>query len=605
MMNRRGRLGVDEGRSRCRSVIRFSFQSHAWTAIILSLAMTTAFGCVTSALAQNPAMPVECDVLIVGARIVEGSGAPAFRGDICVRGDRIAAVGTLSDRTARRRVDATNLVVAPGFIDLLGQSEFLIFLDNRAASKITQGITTEITGEGSWDAAHPDARRLNAQKAYYDQHGVPDWKDLEGYFTAFLKNRAAVNLGTFVAAGGVRDHIIGRSNRPATAEELRAMEVEVAKAMEMGALGLSSSLQYVPDRFASTEELIALARVAACYGGSYYTHQRSEADQIDASLDEVFRIAREAGVPALIHHLKTAYQQNWGRMPHVLERLQQARAEGLDVAADMYPYAAASNWLDSNFPVWAREGGREALVARLKDPSQRAKIKAEVLRVDTTWENQYLGSGGAAGILVAALEKLELRRYQGRRLDEIARTDGKDPLDSLMDLILEDTTTGFGIMFMMREDDVRTALSHPLVALGTDTGAQATDGITADSFSHPRGWGSATRILGHYVRQEGLLTLEEAVRKMTSLPAARMKLWDRGLVRPGFMADLTVFDPKTVLDRSTFTDPKQYSEGMRYVMVNGELVLDEGRITDARPGRPIRGPGYRGAANASGTAKRR
>ncbi len=540
------------------------------------------------------AMP-ECDVLFAGGRIVDGSGAPAFRGDVCVVNDRIAEIGTLGNRPARRRVDATTLVVAPGFIDLLGQSEFLIFLDNRAASKITQGITTEITGEGSQGgAAHRGARQLTARKKYYDEHGVPEWTDLEGYFGAFLKNRSAINLGTFITAGGVREHVIGRADRTATAEELRTMEGQVAEAMEMGAFGVASSLQYVPDRFSSTEELIALARVAGRYGGSYITHQRSEADAIGASLDEVFRIAREAGVPATIHHLKTAYKQNWGRMPEVLSRVEKARVEGLDIAADQYPYPAASNHLDSSLPVWAREGGRDALLARLKDPAQRARIKADVMRPNATWENQYLGSGGAPGILISGLDKPELKRYQGRRLDEIARTGHKDPLDALMDLILEDTTVGYGIMYMMREDDVRAALRHPLVALGTDTGAQATDGPTADTFSHPRGWGSATRILGYYVREQGLLTLEEAVRKMTSLPATRMKLWDRGLVRPGFMADLAVFDPATVRDKATFTDPKQYSEGMRYVLVNGEFVIDEGRITEARPGRPLRGPGYRG-----------
>jgi dihydroorotase/N-acyl-D-amino-acid deacylase len=575
---------------------------HRWQTLGVLCGLALASACTRPAPQTSRATAADCDVLLLGGRIVDGSGAPAFRGDVCVRGDRIAELGMLEDRGAARRLDATGLVVAPGFIDLLGQSEFVILLDNRAASKITQGITTEITGEGSTgSAAHRDARRLTLRRAYYDSQGVPEWNDLEGYFAAFAKNAAAINLGTFVTAGGIRDHVIGRTDRPATPDELRTMEMQAAEAMEMGAFGISTSLQYVPDRFAPTEELIALATVAGRYGGSYITHQRSEADQIDASLDEVFRIAREARVPATIHHLKTAYKQNWGRMPHVLSRLERARAEGLDVAADQYPYTAASNPLDANLPVWAREGGREALLARLKDPAQRARIKADVLRADGAWENQYLGSDGARGILIARLDNPRLGPYQGRTLDEIARTDRRDPLDVLMDLILEDTTTGAGIMFMMREDDVRAALRHPLVALGTDTSSQATEGVTAAAFSHPRGWGSATRILGHYVREEGLLTLEEAIRKMTSLPAARMKLWDRGLVRPGLMADLAVFDPATVRDRSTFANPKQYSEGMRYVMVNGELVVDDGRITEARPGRPLRGPGYRrGVGSAFG-----
>ena len=576
----------------------FAEHQHRWRALILSCCL--AFGACTRPASNTGTAAADCDVLLLSGRIVDGSGAPAFRGDVCVRGDRIAELGTLEGRRAARRIDATGLVIAPGFIDLLGQSEFVIFLDNRAASKITQGITTEITGEGSQgSAAHRDARRLTVRRAYYDSRGVPEWNDLESYFAAFVKNGSALNLGTFVTAGGIRDHVIGKTNRPATADELRAMETQAAEAMEMGAFGVATSLQYVPDRFASTEELIALARVAGRYGGSYITHQRSEADQIDASLDEVFRIAREARVPATIHHLKTAYKQNWGRMPQVLARLEKARAEGLDVAADQYPYTAASNSLDANLPVWAREGGREALLVRLKDSAQRARIKADVLRPDPSWENQYLGSDGALGILIARLDNPKLNPYQGRTLDEIARTDRKDPLDVLMDLILEDTTTGAGIMSMMREDDVRAALRHPLVALGTDTGSQATDGVTAATFAHPRGWGSATRILGHYVREEGLLTLEEAVRKMTSLPAARMKLWDRGLVRPGLMADLVVFDPATVRDRSTFANPKQYSEGMRYVMVNGAFVVDDGRITEARPGRPLRGPGYTRRAEAT------
>lgn len=544
--------------------------------------------------AQTGAMVTECDVLILGGRVADGSGAPLFRGDVCVKGDRVLEVGALENRPAHRKVDARGSVVAPGFIDLLSQSEFTIFLDNRSASKITQGITTEIAGEGSLgSAAHRDARHLTARKADYDAHGVPEWADLEGYFVAFAKNQSATNLGTFVTAGGVRDHVIGKTDRPATPDELKTMEAQIAEAMEMGAFGVSTSLQYVPDRFATTEELIALAAVAGRYGGSYITHQRSEANEIDSSLDEVFRIAREAHVPATIHHLKTAYKPNWGQMSRVLTRLETARAEGLDIAADLYPYAAASNQLDSNFPAWVREGGREAMLIRLKDPAQRARIKAEVLRPDGNWENQYMGSGGAPGILVSRLDSPALRQYQGQTLEDIARATGQHPLDVLMDLIVQNTTTGQGIMFMMREDDVRTALHHPLVALGTDSAGMATDGVTADTFSHPRGWGSATRILGHYVREEGLLSLEEAVRKMTSLPATRMKLWDRGLVRPGFAADLAVFDPTTVGDRATFANPKQYSQGMRYVMVNGEFVVDDGAITQARPGRPLRGPGYK------------
>ena len=364
---------------------------------------------------------------------------------------------------------------------MLGQSEYWVLRDSRVASKVMQGITTELTGEASFTAvSHPGARRSHPFAAMFDREGVPAWDDLAGYLRVLDARPATINLGTFVSAGGVREAVIGREDRAATAAELAAMEAQVAAAMEAGAFGLSTSLQYVPDRFARTDELVALARVAGRYGGSYITHQRSEADAIDESLDEVFRIAREAGVPATIHHLKTAYRQNWGRMPQVLARIERARAEGLDIAADQYPYVAGSNPLDASLPVWAREGGRAAMVARLKDPATRAKIKAEILQPSTTWENQYLGSGGAAGILVSAVGRAELKKYQGRTLDDIAKAERKDPLDVLMDLIAEDDTTGSGVMFFMDEDDVRAALKHPLVMLGTDSGGMAPDSPPAD-----------------------------------------------------------------------------------------------------------------------------
>ena len=533
-----------------------------------------------------------CDLLIAGGRIVDGTGAPWFAGDVCIVGERVAAVGRGMTSAARRRVDASGLVVAPGFIDMLGQSEYWVLRDNRVASKIMQGITTEVTGEASFSsAAHANARRLHPFAAMFDREKVPGWDNLAGYLRVLDRQPATINLGTFISAGGVRDSVIGREDRAASPAELEEMEAQVADAMEAGAFGLSTSLQYVPDRFARTEELVRLARVAGRFGGSYITHQRSEADEIDASLDEVFRIAREANVPATIHHLKTAYKQNWGRMPAVLQRLEQARQEGIDVAADQYPYIAGSNPLDASLPVWAREGGRDAMVKRLIDPATRAKIKAEILQPATTWENQYLGSGGAAGILVSAVGRSELKKYQGQTLDDIANAEQKDPLDVLIDIIANDDTTGSGIMFFMDEGDMRAALKHPLVMMGTDSGGMAPDSPAPTAGVHPRAWGSAARILGKYVREERLLPLEEAVRKMTSLPAQRMRLWDRGVVRPGAFADLVVFDPATIRDRANFELPRQYAEGIRYVAVNGQLVVDGGQITAARPGRALRGPG--------------
>lgn len=550
---------------------------------------------VAAALAAMPAAqaPV-CDLLIAGGRVVDGTGAPWFVADVCVAGGRIRSVRERETASAARTLDAHGLVVSPGFIDMLGQSEYWVLRDSRVGSKIMQGITTELTGEASFSsAAHLRARQLHPFAAMFDREGVPAWTDLAGYLRVLDARPATINLGTFISAGGVRDSVIGRADRAATPAELAAMEAQVAAAMEAGAFGLSTSLQYVPDRFARTEELVALARVAGRYGGSYISHQRSEADAIDESLDEVFRIAREAGVPAIVHHIKTAYTQNWGRMPAVLRRFDAARREGLDVAADLYPYTAGSNPLDASLPVWAREGGREVMVRRLTDPETRAKIKAEILRPSTTWENKYLGSGGAAGILVSAVGRAELKPYQGRTLDDIAKAEQKDPLDVLMDLIAKDDATGSGIMFFINEADMRAALAHPLVMLGTDSGGMAPDSGPPTAGVHPRAWGSAARILGVYVRDEKLLTLEEAVRKMTSLPAQRMRLWDRGVVRPGAAADLVVFDPAAIRDRATFASPRQYAEGVRHVAVNGQLVVDDGRITAARPGRALRGPGAR------------
>lgn len=534
------------------------------------------------------AAPVtDCDLLFAGGRVVDGTGAPWFRADVCVKGDRIAAVGRLEGVKAARRIDASKLVVAPGFIDMLGQSEDYVLIDPRAASKITQGITTEITGEGGSIA--PLNARMIADNESWKAFGLnADWTTLAGYWKAFERARPAINLGTFVGAGGVREMVVGNDDRPATPAELQAMEKAVAQAMEEGAFGLSTSLIYTPGRFASTEEIIALARVAARYGGIYITHQRSEEEEIDRSLDEVFRIARETPIPAEIYHLKTAGRAQWGRMPQVLKRIEQARAEGLDVTADQYPYAASSNNLTASLPVWVREGGRDKMLARLADPEARKKARADHLKEDPFW-----GDGGPSRILITSVLNPELKKHEGKTIEEIAKAEGKDPYDALMDLVVADRGNTGRVTFSMSEDDVRTALKHPLVSFCTDSGARATDGPLARDKSHPRAWGSATRILGKYVREEKLLPLEEAIRKMTSLPASRVGLADRGLVRPGMAADLVAFDPLTVRDKATFAEPSQYSEGLPYVAVNGQLVVDGGRLTDARPGRPLKGPGSR------------
>jgi dihydroorotase/N-acyl-D-amino-acid deacylase len=559
---------------------------------MIRLALVFAAGLAAATVsAQRPAY----DVVIANGRIVDGTGAPWFRGDVGITGDRITAIGNLRDATASTRIDAANLVVAPGFIDLLGQSEFNVLVDGRAASKIMQGVTTEVTGEGSSIAPVND-RLIQDAAPNAKYFGVAqDWRTLGDYFTRLQeRSHTAINVATFVGAGGLRNYVIGKDDRPATPAELEQMKQLVAQAMEQGALGLSTSLQYVPDRFASTDEIVELAKVAARYGGVYFTHQRSESVRIFESLDEVFAIAERANIPAEIWHLKTAYKANFGKMPEVLRRIEAARARGLDVTANQYPYTRASNGLDSCLPLWAREGGFEKTVARLADPATRERIKKDMDDPNaTTWENQWYGANGGDGVMVSTVLNPALRKYEGMTLTQIGKAMEKDPRDAVIDLVVADKGETSVVTAIMDEDDVRTALKHPLVGVGTDSGAKAEDGKLAESKSHPRAWGSFPRILGRYVRDEHLLTLEEAIRKMTSKAAARVHLNDRGVLRPGLMADITIFDPATIKDVATFDDPTHYSTGVKHVFVNGRRVVADGAITSERPGRPLRGPGLR------------
>ncbi len=547
----------------------------------------------TPAPAAAPAVAADFDVLITGGRIVDGTGAPWYLGDVGITGDRITAIGQLAARNAKTRIDATGLVVSPGFIDMLGQSEFNVLVDGRAASKITQGITTEITGEGSSIAPVND-RLAASVKPQYDRFKIVlDFRTLDQYFARLEQQRPAINVGTFVGAGGLRAYVVGDSQRAASPSEIAEMQQLVEDAMTQGALGLSTSLQYVPGRFASTDELVALAKAARKHGGIYISHQRSESGQIIPSLDEVFAIAERANIPAEVWHLKTAYQANWGRMPEVLKHFEAARARGLDVTANMYPYDRASNGLDACLPLWVREGGLDQMLARLQDPSLRDRIKRDMDDAAARdWENQWYGSGGGAGVMVSTVLDPSLRQWEGKNLVEIGKAMGKDPRDAAMDLVIADRAETSVIISIMREDDVRLALASPMIAIGTDSGARAEDGPFSESKSHPRAWGSFPRILGKYVRDEKLITLEEAVRRFTSRPAARVGITDRGLLRPGMKADVTIFDPATIRDVSTFVDPTHYSVGIPHVLVNGRAVVSNGKITNERPGQPIRGPGY-------------
>ena len=540
------------------------------------------------------AAPPEYDIIIRNGQVVDGTGRPGFKADIAIKDDRIARIGNLAGEKTKREIDARGQVVAPGFLDMLGQSEQYVLIDPRAMSKVMMGVTTEITGEGESIAPVND-RILKEQEDFNRRYNLTvDWRTLGEYFTRLDRQGAGVNLGTFVGATQVREYVIGYDNRPPTAAELEQMKKLVADAMKDGALGVSTSLQYVPARFAKTDEIVELAKVAHQYGGIYISHQRSEANAIDDSMKEVFEIARRANIPAEIWHFKTAYKKNWGRMPEMLGRIAAGRRQGLKITADVYPYVAGSTSLSACLPPWTLEGGTDKMVARLKDPATRDRLKKEINTDSKDWENIYLGSGGPSGILIGSVTNRELEQWQGKRLSEIASAQNKDPLDALLDFIIADHGQTGAIFFMMSEDDMKAALKSPFVSICTDSGARATDGPLAGSKSHPRGWGTYPRILGRYVRDEKLMPLEFAIHKMTGLPASNVGLKQRGLLRQGYFADITIFDPKTVIDRATFEEPNQYPVGINYVIVNGQIEVDNGQRTPVNSGRVLRGPGYVG-----------
>ena len=534
------------------------------------------------------------DLILKGGWVVDGTGNPRYQGDVAIRGDRITAVGYLGSATARDTIDVRGLVVAPGFIDMLGQSEGNVLIDNRVLSKVTQGITTEVTGEGESPAPLTD-RLVALDSAYLKRYRLDvDWRDLDGYFRRLERTPPTINIATFVGATQVRRAVIGDADRKATPEELSRMEALVDSAMRQGALGISTSLIYAPAIYAPTDELIALARVARRYGGIYATHMRNEGAEIDAALNETFQIARAANIPVEIWHLKVSGRPNWGRMPHVLARIDSARSAGIDVMADQYSYIASATSLDATIPVWALSGGRDSLLIRLRDPNTRARIREEMAGTAAAarGENMFRGAGGGDGILIASTFEDSLKYLQGKRIGEVARARGRDPVETIFEILLADRSRTGAIYFSMNEDDLRAAMRTWWVAVNTDYGAVAPDGPLSAGRPHPRTYGAFTRILGRYVRDLGLLPLETAVRKMTSLAAQRVGLADRGLLRAGSFADVTVFDPATVNDSATFADPHRPSVGIVHVFVNGRAVLRGGQLTAERPGRGLRGPGY-------------
>lgn len=533
------------------------------------------------------------DILITNGRIVDGTGSPAFEGDVGIRGQRIAALGDLSEAEAGRVIDAAGHVVAPGFIDLHSHSSWYFLVDPRTPSKVTQGITLDIEGEGR-SVAPIDDRYVAERAASYERFGIdPDWRTLGEFFDRLDANPAAINFASFVGTGNIRELAVGLDDRPATPEELVEMERLTAEAMEDGALGVFSALMYTPDRFNTTEELVLMAQVAGRYGGVYQTHQRSEGDALFESLDEVFHIARESGIRTNVTHLKAAYVANWGKMAEVVDRINRAREEGLDIAADIYPYVWGAAGLRALLPPWAREGGVVEIERRMGDPAIRDSIKRELDVPTAEWENEYLGAGGAVNFRIVDVQGNEnYLRYEGMMLDEIAADLGKDPKDGIMDMIQEG---GAGFVSLLTDEfDLRLAMRQPWVAFGTDGRLAAPDGPLAAGLPHPRAYGTYPRILGRYVRELGVISLEEAIRKSTSLAAESIGVENRGTLAEGLYADIVVFDPETIIDHATYQEPHQHSTGVEYVVVNGEVVLDQGEITDARPGVVVRGPGYPG-----------
>jgi N-acyl-D-amino-acid deacylase len=533
------------------------------------------------------------DMVIRNGRIVDGSGNPWVSGDIAIRGNRIAAIGKVDGARAKRVIDATGLVISPGFIDMLGQSEGALLIDNRSLSKLSQGITTEITGEGGSIAPQTDLT-LASLKPMLDHFKLNvDWTTLDGYFERLAKNRTPLNIGTYVGAAQVREAVLGDVDRAPTPEELERMKALVAQAMQQGAFGLSTALIYPPGHYAKTEELIELAKVASRYGGIYGSHMRSEGQSEPEAIEEALRIGREAQLPVEIFHLKVSGKTRWGSMPKIAGMIQTARDSGQDVSADMYPYIAGGTALASSLPPWVADGGMEKLLERLHDPATRAKIKVEMAADHPQWENLYFDTGGASGVMVSGVENPELKKFDGKTVAQIAVAQKKEPLDALFDFIIADKGQTGALYFMASEKDLQYGLKQPWTSLCLDAGELSLDGPLYEPHTHPRAFGTMPRFLGHYVRDLHLLPLEQGVRKMTSLPAQRERLLDRGLLKEGYFADITVFDPNSIEDTATYTKPDSLSKGVKYVFVNGQLEFEDGKLTGVMAGAGLRGPGWK------------
>ena len=537
------------------------------------------------------APPERFDVLIRHGTVYDGTGAPGVRADVGIRGDRIAAVGDLSAAEAPAVVDATGLAVAPGFINMLSWATESLLVDGRSQGDIRQGVTTEIFGEGgSMGPLTSEMKRRRIEQQGDIQYDIT-WTTLAEYLQELERRGVAPNVASFVGATTIREHVVGLEDRAPTPDELDRMRALVRREMEAGALGIGSSLIYAPAFYASTEELIELCKVAAEYRGKYISHMRSEGNRLIEALDELLRVAREARIPAEIYHLKAAGQANWNKLDEVVAKVEAARAEGLTITADMYTYTAGATGLDAAMPPWVLDGGYEALFERLRDPATRRRIATAIVTPTTEWENLYLAAGSPDRVLLTEFKNEALKPLTGKTLAEVAAMRNQPPEQVIMDLVLEDQTRVGTVYFMMSEDNVKKQIRLPWVSFGSDAASMAPEPPFSASSTHPRAYGNFARLLGKYVREEQVIVLEEAVHRLSGLPAANLELDHRGLLQPGMFADVVAFDPATIADTATFEAPHQYAVGMRHVFVNGTQVLRDGEHTGETPGRAIWGVG--------------
>lgn len=533
------------------------------------------------------------DVIIRGGAVYDGSGSAPSQSDVAIMGDAIAAIGDLGPASATAEVDANGLAVAPGFINMLSWANESLIHDPRSQSDIRQGVTLEVMGEGESMGPLNDSMKRLFKELQADIKYDITWTTLGEYLDFLATKGISTNVASFVGATTVRIHELGYVNRPPTSDELNRMRALVRRAMEEGALGVGSSLIYAPAFYAGTEELIALSQEAGKYGGMYISHIRSEGNRLLEAVDELIRIAREAEVPAEIYHLKAAGQQNWAKMDRVIAKVEAARKEGVMITADMYTYPAGATGLDAAMPPWVQEGGLREWIKRLKDPAVRARVKREMATPTNEWESLYLAAGSPEKVLLVAFKQDSLKPLTGKSLAEIARLRGKSPEDTAMDLVIEDDSRVGAVYFLMSEENIKKQIALPWVSFDSDAESLAPEGVFLKSNPHPRAYGNFARLLGKYVRDEKVTPLEQAIRRLTTLPATNLKLEKRGALKVGYYADVVVFDPKTIQDHATFDKPHQYSTGVQHVFVNGVQVLEDGEHTNATPGRVVRGPGYR------------